>query len=52
MSSQGSGWLVALTAMKCGKNAIQAVEIAVDTMTNSGGDVDWIHITTIKGGKI
>jgi hypothetical protein len=35
----GSGDVIALTAMKCGKSAIEAVEIACELDMNSGGPV-------------
>lgn len=36
----GSGGLIALTAMHCGKNAREAVQVAIDLDCYSGGSVD------------
>lgn len=36
----GSGWLIARTAMHCGKNAREAVQVAIDLDCYSGGSVD------------
>lgn len=35
----GSGGVVALTAMKCGKSAVEAVDVAIDLDIYSGGGV-------------
>jgi ATP-dependent protease HslVU (ClpYQ) peptidase subunit len=40
----GSGRDFALAAMKCGKGAVKAVEIAAELDTATGGGVDWVKV--------
>lgn len=40
----GSGRDFAIAAMACGKTALQAVEIACQFDTNTGGEVDWVDV--------
>lgn len=41
----GSGGLIALSAMRCGKNAIDAVKVAIELDLYSGGKVQWFSTT-------
>ena len=40
----GSGWLIALTAMRCGKTAKEAIELACDMDIHTGGTVNTIRV--------
>lgn len=44
----GSGGQLALAAMECGKNAIQAVEIASKHDSSCGYGVDWLWLDPMK----
>lgn len=48
----GSGGQLALAAMDCGKNAIQAVEIASRWDSSCGNGVDWLWLDPKKSRKI
>lgn len=46
----GSGAVVAMTAMLCGKNAVEAVEMAKILDQNTGGDVQSVNIRGVDHG--
>lgn len=48
----GSGELGALVAMRCGKTAIQAVEIVSEFDVWSGGGVDWVTMRAIDAFSV